>query len=72
MDDVEMEGFPEQRQDLSTLRKLRLKAGEFKLEFINGLEKTIEREINKTTRYSFLLKYLPYPYYFYHYIIYSE
>jgi hypothetical protein len=61
MDDVEMEGFPEQRQDLSTLRKLRLKAGEFKLEFINGLEKTIEREINKTTRYSFLLKYLPYP-----------
>ena len=61
MDDVETaNGQEQQRQDLSTLRKLRLKAGEFKLEFINNLEKTIEREINRTTRYNFVLKYLPY------------
>ena len=63
-DDVDRANLEEQRRDLSTLTNLRQSSGEYNLTFINGLEKRIEREINRTTRYFVLLKYLRYNYCF--------
>ena len=57
-DDVDRANLEEQRRDLSTLTNLRQSSGDYNLTFINGLEKRIEREINRTTRYFVLLKYL--------------
>ena len=59
-DDVDRANLEEQRRDLSTLTNLRQSSGEYNLTFINGLENRIEREINRTTRYFVLLKYLRY------------